>query len=71
MHATWISWYNIWWNPLACAVAEQVMTLLTKKTLLNGVKKKEKIFLKELKELTKIISVSVLLEVLDYGLGVN
>ena len=35
-------------NPLACAVAEKVMTLLTKKTLLNGVKKKEKIFLKEL-----------------------
>ena len=54
-------------EPLACAVAEQVMTILSKKTLLNGVKKKEKIFLKELKELTKIISVSVLLEVLDYG----
>ena len=31
-------------NPLACAVAEKVMTLLTKKMLLNGVKKKEKIF---------------------------
>ena len=31
-------------NPLACAVAEQVMTLLTKKALLNGVKKKEKSF---------------------------
>ena len=38
-------------NPLACAVAEQVMTLLTKKTLLNGVKKKEKIFLKELESI--------------------
>ena len=31
-------------NPLACAVAEKVMTLLSKKTLLNGVKKKEKAF---------------------------
>ena len=30
-------------NPLACAVAEKVMTILSKKTLLNGVKKKEKI----------------------------
>ena len=36
-----------------CAVAEQVMTLLTKKTLLNGVKKKEKIFLKELERINK------------------
>ena len=36
-------------NPLACAVAEQVMTMLSKKSLLNGVKKKEKLFLKELK----------------------
>ena len=40
-------------NPLACAVAEKVMTILTKKTLLNGVKKKEKIFLKELKSINK------------------
>ena len=42
-------------NPLACAVAEQVMTLLTKKTLLNGVKKKEKIFLKELESINNFI----------------
>tara|TARA_Y100000766_G_scaffold259524_1_gene248572 strand:- start:1184 stop:1576 length:393 start_codon:yes stop_codon:yes gene_type:complete len=40
-------------NPIACAVAEQVMTMLTKKTLLNGVKKKEKIFLKELERINK------------------
>ena len=40
-------------NPLACAVAEQVMTILSKKTLLNGVKKKEKIFLKELKRINE------------------
>ena len=32
-------------NPLACAVAEQVMTMLSKKSLLNGVKKKEKLLL--------------------------
>ena len=40
-------------NPLACAVAEKVMTLLTKKMLLNGVKKKEKIFLRELQSINK------------------
>ena len=40
-------------NPLACAVAEKVMTLLTKKTLLNGVKKKEKLFVSGLKEINK------------------
>ncbi len=40
-------------NPLACAVAEQVMIMLTKKSLLNGVKKKEKIFLTELKNINK------------------
>ena len=40
-------------NPLACAVAEQVMTMLSKKSLLNGVKKKEKLFLNELKEINK------------------
>lgn len=40
-------------NPLACAVAEQVMTMLSKKSLLNGVKKKEKLFLKELKNINK------------------
>jgi len=40
-------------NPLACAVAEQVMTMLSKKSLLNGVKKKEKIFLNELKNINK------------------
>ena len=40
-------------NPLACAVAEQVMTLLSKKSLLNGVKRKEKIFLNELKSINK------------------
>ena len=40
-------------NPLACAVAEKVMTLLTKKKLLNGVKKKEKIFLRELQSINK------------------
>jgi acetylornithine/N-succinyldiaminopimelate aminotransferase len=40
-------------NPLACAVAEQVMTMLTKKSLLNGVKKKEKLFLDELKSINK------------------
>lgn len=40
-------------NPLACAVSEQVMTMLSKKTLLNGVKKKEKIFLDELKSINK------------------
>ena len=40
-------------NPLACAVAEQVMTLLSKKTLLNGVKKKEKIFIDGLKKINK------------------
>ena len=38
-------------NPLACAVAEKVMTLLSKKTLLNGVKKKEKLFVAGLKEI--------------------
>jgi succinylornithine aminotransferase len=38
-------------NPLACAVAEKVMTLLSKKTLLNGVKKKEAIFVEELKNI--------------------
>ena len=37
---------------LACAVAEQVMTILSKKTLLNGVKKKKK-SLKELKSINK------------------
>ena len=40
-------------NPLACAVAEKVMTLLSKKTLLNGVKKKEKLFVAGLKEINK------------------
>ena len=40
-------------NPLACAVAEKVMTLLTKKMLLNGVKKKEKIFLRELQSINE------------------
>jgi len=40
-------------NPLACAVAEQVMTMLSKKTLLNGVKGKEKIFIDELKSINK------------------
>ena len=40
-------------NPLACAVAEQVMILLSKKSLLNGVKRKEKIFLHELKSINK------------------
>ena len=40
-------------NPLACAVAEQAMTLLSKKSLLNGVKRKEKIFLNELKSINK------------------
>ena len=40
-------------NPLACAVAEKVMTLLTKKMLLNGVKKKEKIFLRGLQSINK------------------
>jgi len=40
-------------NPLACAVAEQVMTMLSKKSLLNGVKKKEKLFLNELKKINK------------------
>ena len=40
-------------NPLACAVAEKVMTLLSKKTLLNGVMKKEKLFVTELKEINK------------------
>ena len=40
-------------NPLACAVAEQVMTMLSKKTLLNGVKRKEKIFIDELKSINK------------------
>ena len=40
-------------NPLACAVAEQVMTMLSKKTLLNGVKRKEKIFVDELKSINK------------------
>ena len=40
-------------NPLACAVAEQVMIMLTKKSLLNGVKKKEKIFLTALKNINK------------------
>ena len=38
-------------NPLACAVAEQVMTMLSKKSLLNGVKKKEKLFINELKKI--------------------
>ena len=38
-------------NPLACAVAEKVMTLLSKKTLLNGVMKKEKLFVAGLKEI--------------------
>ena len=40
-------------NPLACAVAEKVMTLLSKKTLLNGVKKKEKLFVAGLKEINE------------------
>ena len=40
-------------NPLACAVAEQVMMMLSKKSLLNGVKKKEKLFLKKLKDINK------------------
>ena len=40
-------------NPLACAVAEQAMTMLSKKSLLNGVKRKEKLFLKELKSINK------------------
>jgi|TARA_B110000967_G_scaffold130925_1_gene133776 succinylornithine aminotransferase len=40
-------------NPLACAVAEKVMTLLSKKALLNGVKKKEKIFVEGLKKINK------------------
>ena len=40
-------------NPLACAVAEQVITMLSKKTLLNGVKKKEKLFVEELKKINK------------------
>ena len=40
-------------NPLACAVAEKVMTLLSKKTLLNGVKKKEKLFIAGLKEINE------------------
>jgi len=40
-------------NPLACAVAEKVMIMLTKKKLLNGVKKKEKIFLNGLKSINK------------------
>ncbi|MBD63217.1 MAG: aspartate aminotransferase family protein [Gammaproteobacteria bacterium] len=40
-------------NPLACAVAEKVMSMLTKKKLLNGVKKKEKIFLNELKSINR------------------
>ena len=40
-------------NPLACAVAEQVMTMLSKKTLLDGVKRKEKIFIDELKSINK------------------
>ena len=40
-------------NPLACAVAEKVMTLLSKKTLLNGVKKKEKLFVTGLQEINK------------------
>ena len=40
-------------NPLACAVAEEVMSMLSKKSLLNGVKKKEKLFLNELKKINE------------------
>ena len=40
-------------NPLACAVAEEVMKMLSKKSLLNGVKKKEKLFLNELKKINE------------------
>ncbi len=40
-------------NPLACAVAVEVMNLLSKKILLNGVLKKEKIFTQELDNINK------------------
>lgn len=40
-------------NPLACAVSEQVMKLITTKKILNGVKKKEKLFVDGLKEINK------------------
>ena len=56
-------------NPIACAVGEKVVDIISKKSFLNAVKKKEKLFLELLKEINN--NLNIFSEVKSMGLWLS